>query len=216
MRLTKKKIDEIMVRILGEEGLSLVNQLKDKENISEFDLAKKTKKDIKVVRKMLYILYNYNLVGFHRKKDKEKGWYIYFWKLLSENIKFEHQKWKKELLGRLQERLEAERKDLFFVCPSRCTRLNFDQAIELEFHCPECGLLLAQDENEARVQEMRRKIAEIEEEFRSEREERKKREVKGMIEEKKRSTTKQSKKKTKKQTLTAKKVLAISKKRKRH
>lgn len=204
-----------MVRILGEEGLSLVNQLKDKDNISEFDLAKKIKKDIKVVRKMLYVLYNYNLVGFHRKKDKEKGWYIYFWKLLPENIKFEHQKWKKELLGRLQERLEAERKELFFVCSSRCTRLNFDQALELEFHCPECGLLLDQDENEARIQEMRRKIAEIEEDFQSELEDGKKREMKGKIEEKKRSTPKRSKKKIKKQKVTAKKVLAISQKRKR-
>ena len=215
MRLTKKKIDDVVVRILGEEGLSLVSQLKEKENISEFDLAKKIKKDIKIVRKMLYVLYNYNLVGFHRKKDKEKGWYIYYWKLLSENIKFEHKKWKKELLSRLQERLEAECKELFFVCPSRCTRLTFDQALELEFHCPECGSLLGQDENEPKIREIRRKIGEIQEELRSEMEEEKK-EGRGRMErkaeKKKAKSTKPAKKKIPKGKKKIKKALARTQK----
>src|SRR3989338_3060567 len=64
MRLTQKKIEEIMLSILGEEGLSLVKELSGKQHVSEFELADKLKKDIKIVRKMLYLLYNHNLVNY--------------------------------------------------------------------------------------------------------------------------------------------------------
>src|SRR3989338_453753 len=84
MRLTPKKIEEIIVGILGESGIPLIKELMGKDNISEFDLATKTKQDIKVVRRMLYVLHNNNLVGFTRKKDKQKGWYIYYWTLIPE------------------------------------------------------------------------------------------------------------------------------------
>ncbi|MDP3697971.1 MAG: transcription factor [Nanoarchaeota archaeon] len=165
MRLTQKKIEEIMLSILGEEGLPLVKELSGKQHVSEFELADKLKKDIKIVRKMLYLLYNHNLVSFIRKKDKIKGWYIYYWTLQSESIKFSYIKRKKELLAKLQQRLEEESKELFFTCPNRCVRLNFDQAMDFEFHCPECGELLSQENNAERVETLRKKIAEIEAEL---------------------------------------------------
>ena len=165
MRLTQKKIEEIITGIIGSDGLPLLKQLLAKDNISEFDLATKTKKDIKVIRKMLYFLYNHNLVSFTRKKDKIKGWYIYYWTLSPDNIKFSYHKRKKELLERLKHQLEEERKELFFSCPDRCVRLNFDQAMDFEFHCPECGKLIIQDSNENRIIELKKYIGEIETEL---------------------------------------------------
>ena len=165
MRLTQKKVEEIMLSILGEEGLPLVKELSGKQNVSEFELADKLKKDIKIVRKMLYLLYNHNLVSFIRKKDKIKGWYIYYWTLQPESIKFSYVKRKKELLGKLQQRLEEESKELFFTCPNRCVRLNFDQAMDFEFHCPECGELLSQENNTERIETLRKKVGETEAEL---------------------------------------------------
>jgi len=173
MRLTQKKIEEIMLSILGEDGLPLVKELSGKQHVSEFELADKLKKDIKVVRKMLYLLYNFNLVSFIRKKDKIKGWYIYYWTLLPESIKFNYIKRKKELLAKLQQRLEEETRELFYTCPTRCVRLNFDQAMDFEFHCPECGELASQDNNAERVETLRKKVAEIEAELKGLLEERK-------------------------------------------
>ncbi len=165
MRLTQKKIEEIVLSILGEEGLFLIKELYNKENVSEFDLAKRANKDIKVVRKMLYFLYNHNLVGFIRKKDKEKGWYIYYWTLLPDSIRFIYIKKKKELLERLKEKQEEEDKELFFTCPNDCVRLNFDDSMDLDFHCPECGELLGQDNSNDKVIFLKKKISEIEEEL---------------------------------------------------
>ena len=165
MRLTQKKIEEIMLSILGEEGLPLIKELSGKQNVSEFELADKLKKDIKIVRKMLYLLYNHNLVSFIRKKDKIKGWYIYYWTLQPESIKFSYIKRKKELLAKLQQRLEEESRELFYTCPNRCVRLNFDQAMDFEFHCPECGELILQENNTERVETLRKKVIEVEAEL---------------------------------------------------
>ncbi len=161
MRLTQKKIEEILLDLLGPEGKPLVQQLYGKENVSEFELANKTKKDIKLIRRMLYTLYNHNVIGFIRKKDKQKGWYIYYWTILPENVKFAYFKKKKEQLLRFQEQLEAEKKELFYLCPGKCVRLNFDQAMEFEFHCPECGQLASQDSSEDKKEVLRKKIQEL-------------------------------------------------------
>ena len=214
MRLTQKKVEEIMLSILGEEGLPLVKELSGKQHVSEFELADKLKKDIKVVRKLLYFLYNYNLVSFIRKKDKIKGWYIYYWTLLPESIKFNYIKRKKELLAKLQQRLEEETRELFFTCPTKCVRLNFDQATDFEFHCPECGELASQDNNTERVETLRKKVSEIEAELKEVLEERKvhrkivktqKKEVKARKQEKLRIKTKAIKTKIVKKTVKKKK-----------
>ncbi len=174
MRLTQKKIDEVVLRILGEDGLKLADLLKDAENVSEFDIAKKLKKDIKVVRKMLYLLYNHNLVSFTRKKDKQKGWYIYYWTLVTESLRFAYLKRRRELLVQLTEELNQEINKVFFQCPEKCVRLDFDDALEFEFRCPECGKLLEQDDSSIRIEELKSTIVEIEEELRLAAEEKRK------------------------------------------
>ena len=165
MRLTKKKIIDILTPILGGDGLPLIEELIGKENISEFDLATKTKKDIKVVRKMLYLLYNNNLVGFTRKKDKQKGWYVYYWTLLPESVRFSYFKARSERLEQIKSELAEENKELFFTCPNKCVRLNFDQGMDFEFHCPECGELISQDSDEKKVPLLKQEISQIEEEL---------------------------------------------------
>lgn len=177
MRFNQKKIEEIALSVLGEDGLPLIKRLYGKENISEFDLAHKTKKDIKIIRKMLYLLYNQNLVAFTRKKDKQKGWYIYYWTLVPESITFLYIKRRKELLESLKKQLGDENKELFFVCVNNCTRLNFDQALDFEFHCPECGELLTPDKL-GEIEQIKKKITEIEEELANIEKEKKARKIK--------------------------------------
>ncbi|MBI4152433.1 hypothetical protein HY495_01870 [Candidatus Woesearchaeota archaeon] len=224
MRFTPQKIEEILVTLLGPEGTPLVRELIGKANVSEFDLAVKTKKDIKIIRKQLYILHNYNLVGFTRKKDKQKGWYIYYWTLLPENIKFNDYKMKRNLLEKLKMQLEEEKKELFFVCPTTCVRLNFDQAMDFEFRCPECGELLNQDQPEERVKQLQKKIDGLEAEFMDLKQEHKKKKKQGKerkkvvkakkkaVQKKRSSKQKPVKPKTKKRENIVKKIRKIVKK----
>ncbi len=165
VRFTSKKVEEVITRILHDEGLVLLEVLKGKENISEFDIAKKMKKDIKVVRRMLYLLYNSNLVTFTRKKDKQKGWYVYYWTLDIASIKFNYIRERREQLLRFKELLDREEKELFYISPDGSVRLNFDDAMEFDFQCPETGELMVQDDNAQRVSDLKNKILETDQEI---------------------------------------------------
>jgi transcription initiation factor TFIIE subunit alpha len=213
MRLNQKRIEEVSITILGEEGLPLIRELYGKENVSEFDLANRTKKDIKVIRKQLYLLYNNNVVGFTRKKDKQKGWYIYYWTLLPESIMFLYIKRRKEALVELRAKLETENKEIFFSCKNNCARMNFDQAMDFEFHCPECGELVSQVGSEG-PEQIKKRIAEIEEELaNAEKSEPKPKKNKPAKESKKKSPVKKVKKTITKKAV--KKTLKIRAKKKK-
>jgi len=147
MRISNNIIDYVIKEVAGERAIELVSYLKNKKNISEFKIADVLKKDIKEIRTTLYLLVNHNVVSSIRKKDKKKGWYIYYWTLNTDQIKYLFKNLKVKKLETLKERLEREKSSLFFVCENKCIRLNFDQAIEFEFKCPECGLLMNQENN---------------------------------------------------------------------
>ncbi|MBI4146459.1 hypothetical protein HY489_03930 [Candidatus Woesearchaeota archaeon] len=87
MKITSKTIDEVVSELTGQDVLQLVKHLRNKSNVSEFKLAGTMKKEINLVRNMLYRLYDHNLVSFIRKKDKKKGWYIYYWTFNQKRIK---------------------------------------------------------------------------------------------------------------------------------
>ncbi len=143
MKLTKKKFDEVVTELVGEQGLALVNLLKNRKNLSEFELADALKLDIKFVRQTLYKLYDRNLIESTRKKDKIKGWYIYYWTLLPENVHFFYQKTLRERITRLKEKTKQEETECYFTCPRSCIKLDFNQSLEFEFKCPECGELIS-------------------------------------------------------------------------
>jgi len=214
VKLTQSKIDEVIINVAGKEGLRLVKKLKGKENISEFVLATKLKRDIKIVRNLLYKLYNHNLISSTRKKDKQKGWYIYYWTLIPENIKFLYLKNKKIELIKLKEQLKKEQTEQFYTCSKKCVRLDFDQAIDFEFRCPECGELISQYQDPKKMIELEKKINNLEKELKSEEKVRKivkKKVIKEKIVKKKpvkkpKKVSKKSKKKSKKKALKKKAV----------
>lgn len=164
-RLTDKRIEEVVRSVCGDDVLPLVKKLQGKENVSEFRLAEQLKEDIKRVRNILYRLYDANLVEFSRKKDKKKGWYIYYWTFKPEQIKFLFTKIKKEQLEHIRERMGQEMMEQFFICPNRCVRMNFEQAVNFEYRCPECGELTMQEQIEEQMQDLKKKASELEKEL---------------------------------------------------
>ena len=103
-----KIVDDVVTELVGEDVLPLVKILKTKKNVSEFKLASSIRKEINLTRNMLYRLYDHNLVSFMRKKDKKKGWYIYYWTFDLKRVKYLVDDLKKKRLERLQERLGRE------------------------------------------------------------------------------------------------------------
>ena len=164
MILTNKKLFEVVEEIVGEAGVDIVKYLKDRKNISEFIIAEKTKLDMQTTRHILYKLNDYNIASYIRKKDRKKGWYISYWTFNRKRVKDLVNKLKKERLEKLKEQLKREEENHgnFFICTKACARLDFDQATETQFKCPECGSLLNQQDNSKTIGNIKEKIKELE------------------------------------------------------
>lgn len=167
MKLSNKILEDVITEIAGKDVLPLVKALKNKKNVSEFKLAESIKQEINITRNMLYRLYKFNLVSFIRKKDKVKGWYIYYWTFKNKNIKHIALDIKKKRLQQLKERLEREKDGQFYMCSMQCMRLNFDQAVDFQFKCPECGGLMEFDNNKEKINEIEKEIKQIEKEIKN-------------------------------------------------
>jgi len=209
MRLSNKIVEEVIVEIAGPDVVPLIKLLRNKRNVSEFKLADSMKQEVNIVRNMLYRLYDANLVSFIRKKDKKKGWYIYYWTFDSKRVRYLVRTLKQKRLEKLKERLMREKQENFYLCPDKCVRLDFDQAMNFEFKCPECGKLISQEDNAEKIAAIEKEISELE---------------KGLKEKPemviKKSVVKKRKKKMvvkkKKRQKTKKKVVKKRKKKKRH
>ena len=163
--MSVKIIEDVASRVAGEDVISLVKTLRNRRDVSEFTLANETRTEINLVRNRLYRLYNANLVTSIKKKDKKKGWYIYYWTLNLPRFQYLAKDLISNRLSQLKERLEREKSSSFFMCQQRCIRLNFEQATDFEFKCPECGELLHQDDNAKKIKEIEKEIKTLEKEF---------------------------------------------------
>jgi transcription initiation factor TFIIE subunit alpha len=162
MGLPLKVVEDVVSEIVGTEVLPVVRALRSRQNVSELQLASQLKREVNNVRSMLYKLYEASLVSFTRKKDKKKGWYIYYWTFSPGRLAFLMEEIKRKKMDRLRERLGRERAGTFFSCTNRCVRLDFDQATSFAYKCPECGELLNQEDNASRIAELEKQIAELE------------------------------------------------------
>lgn len=167
MKLTLQAIEDLIRNIIGEDVIPLVKILYNRENVSEFKLAEMLNITVNQVRNMLYRLYEQNLVFFIRKKDKKKGWYIYYW---SPNLKGTENailKTKIKQLDDLKVRLTREQESQFYVCPNSCIRFPIETAMEYEFKCQECGALMKELENKKTIDNIKNMVINLEAEIES-------------------------------------------------
>lgn len=159
--MTRRLVNEIA----GEESVSLLNILEERENVSEFELAEILKLNVNKVRNLLYKLYSYNLVYSSRKKDSQKGWYIYYW-----TFNFKHAKdllvlLKERRRKELKEELERETKTTFYVCENGCKRVPLEEAMSYNFKCQECEARLIQEDSSNKIQEIHAELHRLNEEL---------------------------------------------------
>jgi transcription initiation factor TFIIE subunit alpha len=164
-KVTPDMVEEIVLEVAGADVMPLVKYLRHKINVSEFTLADKIKKEINVTRNMLYRLYDNNLVTFTRKKDKKKGWYIYYWTFNDFRVKDLIKDIKLRKLERLNEKLEKEKSTQFYSCPEKCIRMDFETGMDYEFKCPECGLLMEVEDNTEKIKHLEQAVERIKKEL---------------------------------------------------
>jgi len=162
LKISETDTKDMLEYIAGPEVLPLYKLLKGQTNVSEFKLAEDLKLEVNYVRNLLYRMYDYNLVFFTRKKDKIKGWYIYYWTFNEDRIIDVLIKIEKERIERLSSRVSQDEHNFFFMCQNRCVKLDFDQASDFEYRCPECGEILQQQDNSEAMLRIKLKVKEYE------------------------------------------------------
>lgn len=167
MKLSNKIIEGVVIEVAGEDVVPLVKALKNKKNISEFKLAENISREVNETRNMLYRLYDANLVSFIRKKDKKKGWYIYYWTFNSKRVKYLFNDLKRKKIKNLKSRIEREEANNFFSCQNECMRLDFEQAIDFNYKCPECGSLMYEEDNKGKIDNIKKEITQLEKEVKA-------------------------------------------------
>ena len=171
LKLSQKQIEELIFEISGNEGLAVYKLLKDKIDVNEFSIAEKLKLTINQIRNIFYKFQAYNLVTSTSRKDRKKGWYIYFFTFNPMEAGSAYLILKKEKLSKIEQRMNKEKAHEFYVCPNKDMRATLENAMEHNFTCIECGQLLVPEDNakaivkmENEVEELRKEIALLEKE----------------------------------------------------
>ncbi|MCX6712044.1 MAG: hypothetical protein NT139_03345 [Candidatus Woesearchaeota archaeon] len=165
MKLPNKFIEDLVREVVGDEAVRLVDLIKGKKNVSEFKIADKLKITVNQVRNILYGLNSRSLVTFTRKKDKKKGWYIYYWTFDEKKARDLIIELNEKRIQQLNKLLEKETSSIYYICPNDDTRMNAENALEHQFKCPECGQVLIQDNNVVKIDKIRQEIVNLEEEL---------------------------------------------------
>lgn len=156
------KILEIVEELVGEDASQVVEFLYNNPGASEFDISENIGFAVSQIRSMLYELKSKNLIDYDRRKDKEKGWYLYYWRVLPQNFELVYTNEKKKKLEQFKERLENEETSIFYICPNFCKRLSFEDALESNFTCPVCGSLMNEENKTRKIEILKRNIEEHE------------------------------------------------------
>ena len=158
-------IRDVVSKVAGSDIVPIIFNIEGKVNVSEFIIADELHIDIRELRKKLYRLWENGLVVFKRKKDKKRGWYIYYWTFIPSRVWFLYKELRKRRLEELKHRLEREESNEFYICPNGCMRLDFEKAMEYDFHCPECGAVLVPNDNSRTIEHLKEEIAKLEKEI---------------------------------------------------
>lgn len=157
----KEKLTDIVKELVSEEAVPVVLYLRGKTRISEFIIAEELEFEIHRTRFLLYKLLEHNIVSFIRKKDRIKGWYICYWDLNEEVIPHLEHKINENKIEKLKGRLKKEQSSQFYMCRNACVRTDFDQAVELNFKCPECGEIMNLIDNQRTIEFLQERIKEL-------------------------------------------------------
>ncbi|MEM2109167.1 MAG: transcription factor [Candidatus Odinarchaeota archaeon] len=157
-----KRFNSIIEDLDGEIDMNVVGLLKDDEEVTDEYISQKTGLKLNIVRKVLYKLYDTHVASYRRERDKNTGWYIYYWRLNPAKIYDVVYRRKISVLKLLEERLKYEREHQFYQCEKdENIRLTFEEAMEAMFKCPHCNGQLVFKDNKKLISSLSAKIDEL-------------------------------------------------------
>ncbi len=160
-----KFLKSIVEHLTNKQSVAIVDLLVGKKDVNEFLIAKKLGLTINQTRNILYKLSDFGLVSFIRKKDKRKGWYIYFWTLnIAKSLDLLERKLKSEL-QQSEAQLKSRKKKRYYVCKTCSIEVTEEAALLNNFICPECEEVYELFNNEELIKKLEREIVKLRKEI---------------------------------------------------
>jgi transcription initiation factor TFIIE subunit alpha len=176
---SRKKLDPalkvILAEIGGDQCVKVATELYNikSDEITDDQLADICGIKLNIVRKILYVLYGNKLAEFRKVRDKKSGWFIYYWHESFENLKELIILKQKQVLDKLNAKLSYEEDNVFYICENFangasdnpdntqvCNNIvTFENAMEENFKCKNCGGNLSHYDNDRIKEFLREKIA---------------------------------------------------------
>ncbi len=167
--MSKRELMDLIEALAGREAKEVFSYLLEQgKELTDEEISRNTGIRVNAVRKALYSLSELGLISYRRIRDRNTGWYVYYWRINLENIDSILLTRKKEILKKLKERLEYERGNTFFICENEGIRYTFDEAFEYDFRCPRCGGNLVHVDNNEVIEILEKRIKTLEEELKRE------------------------------------------------
>lgn len=153
----KNTVEKTIIPIIQ----SLIDGIETDEGIAE-----KTGIKLNIVRRILYKLYDLKIANYKRSKNPETQWFTYSWKFDEEELINKIKRDCEEKKSNLNERLDEERNNIFFVCPLGHVRYNFDEASDEDFFCP-CGEEVEFQDNTPIIENIEGQIKQIDKDLKA-------------------------------------------------
>ena len=160
-----KFLKSLVETLVNKQAVPIIDLLIGKKHVNEFLIAKKLKLTINQTRNILYKLSDFGLVSFIRKKDKRKGWYIYFWTLnIYQSLNLLEQNLKKEL-EQLEGQLKNRKEKRYYLCKICSIEVNEESALLNDFICPECERVYELSSNQEIINSLEKDISKVKKEI---------------------------------------------------
>ena len=150
-------------RMIGDEGLNLIERYPEEGEHSDEGLAASTGINLNTVRHTLYTLYEKRLAEYHRIKNNETGWLTYLWQLRPDHIYDAIREDMGLVLEKLSRREKYEEENDFFICKDCHLIFTFPLAMNNEFKCPACSMPMGHFDNEMLLKALKYRINSIKE-----------------------------------------------------
>jgi transcription factor E len=162
----KIKLLKIIIEdLINKQSVEIIDLLAGKKNVNEFSIAKNLDLTINQTRNILYKLSDFGLVSFIRKKDKRKGWYIYFWTLNTHQALSLLDKNLNKKLELIKNQTKNRSEGRHYTCMTCTIEVTEETALLNDFICPECEEVYELSDDSELIGELKKKVTKIEKEL---------------------------------------------------
>jgi transcription initiation factor TFIIE subunit alpha len=161
--LDNPAIKAYLIKMIGEEGIDLIEKFPPEGEWSDEQLAAETGINLNSVRHTLYTLYEKRLAEYRRIKNNETGWLTYLWHLRMDLVTDVIREDLEDILEKLKAREKFEEENDFYVCKACGTLSTFNQAMDHSFSCPNCDQPLEHFDNQMLLRALKKRIEAIKE-----------------------------------------------------